>query len=429
MATQRRDDTASSLPAGDPRTTVDKLRAALASAEELGDVAQLVGTISETVGELSIENWGMANELLSVYEQLGVVFDVTRKLADVQNDREILGLFVGSLRRSFSKRAVLVARRETPRLWMLDDTETAANAWLCDRLSRACARRAAIVEAPPEGTFAGGLKEVMVAPILAGDALVCGIVLLRPADVPEFQASEMMLVDSLTTFCGDVIRNHRLVYELREMSVSMVRSLVNAVDQKDPYTCGHSLRVAYFATALGRRLNMREVELQMLQWSALLHDVGKIGIREDVLNKPGRLSEDEFSHIQEHPVRSHQVVRGVPQLANALDGILYHHERYNGTGYPAGRKGEEIPLQARIIQIADVFDALTSDRSYRRAYDWRRALEIMEEEAGVSLDPHLQKAFAELMNERLGDKASSWSAMIAEANAFAQTADTATGEA
>lgn len=139
----------------------------------------------------------------------------------------------------------------------------------------------------------------------------------------------------------------------------------------------------------------------MLQWASLLHDVGKIGIRDNVLKKEGKLTPEEFGHIREHPVRSHKVVQEVPQLLQALDGILHHHERYDGSGYPSGLKGEQIPLQARIIQIADVFDALTSNRSYRKAFDWQRALEILQEEAGKTVDPRLQKTFDALIRETL----------------------------
>jgi HD-GYP domain-containing protein (c-di-GMP phosphodiesterase class II) len=202
------------------------------------------------------------------------------------------------------------------------------------------------------------------------------------------------------------------------MSIAMVRSLVNAVDQKDEYTCGHSLRVAYYATELGKRLALSEVELQMLQWSALLHDVGKIGIRDAVLKKEGKLTEEEFDHIKEHPVRSYRVVAEVGQLAGALDGILHHHERWNGTGYPDRLAGDAIPLQARIIQMADMFDALTSNRSYRPAFDWQKALQIMEEEGGSTVDPTLQRVFDRMIRSRLEGDGDAWAGMVREAEQF-----------
>ena len=227
-----------------------------------------------------------------------------------------------------------------------------------------------------------------------------------------------MLVTALATFCGDLISNHRLSRELRQMSIAMVRALVNAIDQKDEYTSGHSVRVGYFASLLGSELGLGPVDLQMLEWSALLHDVGKIGIRDDVLQKTTRLSDEEFDHIKEHPVRSHKVVRQIPQLGQALDGVLHHHEHYDGSGYPNGLQGEKIPLQARIIQIADVFDALTSTRSYRSAYDWRGALNILEKEAGRTVDPQLAKIFDSLVRRHIGDAPDGWEKLVDRAGQY-----------
>jgi HD-GYP domain-containing protein (c-di-GMP phosphodiesterase class II) len=212
------------------------------------------------------------------------------------------------------------------------------------------------------------------------------------------------------------------------MSMAMVRALVNAVDQKDQYTCGPSLRVAFYADMLGQYLSLGAADLQMLQWSALLHDVGKIGIRDSVLKKEGGLTPDEFQHIREHPVRSYRIVQEIPQLAKALDGILYHHERYDGSGYPTKLTGEQIPLQARIVQIADVFDALTSNRSYRRAYSWEAALDIMGKEAGKAVDPHLQGVFEGLIRKEMSKGADAWDCLMRRANKFTPSMSDEPGE-
>jgi len=405
---------------GDALECIQSLRAALTDPGGVGDWAgeqhTLVSNLLSGIDQVLAEHRGMTEELLCVYEQLGVIFEVTRRLPEMQNETEVLDLFLASLRRSFAGRQVFLARRRRAGGWAYDDTELTRVPWLNRLLDLAQERRSVQVESSPGGAWPTLVAEVMVGPVFSGDTLVRVLVLARTSEAVPFRAAEMLLVESLTTFCGDLIRSHRLVHELREMSISMVRSLVSAVDQKDQYTCGHSLRVAYYATALGKQLKLRAVDLQMLQWSALLHDVGKIGIRDEVLNKQGKLTPEEFRHIQEHPTRSHKVVQQVPQLADALDGVLYHHEHYDGGGYPAGLKGEDIPLQARIIQIADVFDALTSSRSYRQAYDWRRALAILEEEAGKTVDPNLQKVFDAYMRQRLENNAGAWDDMVRRAN-------------
>jgi len=401
----------------DVRTGLGRLRSAIQDASAIQEIDAALDALSTSVQQISAENAGMADELICLYEQIGVIFDVTRKLPEVGQESQILDLFLKSLRRSFEHRSVHFARRAgQANLWRLEDAGLPLDIWLETALSKCASRGKIIVEArPPSAPTAESPQEFMLAPIFSGDELVGILVLAREGGAVAYRAGEMLLLESLTTFCGDLIRNHRLVRELRLMSVAMVRSLVNAVDQKDEYTSGHSLRVAYYATMLGESLKLAEGDLRMLQWSALLHDVGKIGIRDSVLKKEGKLTDEEFAHIKEHPVRSYRVVQGIPQLAGALDGILYHHERCDGRGYPKGLSGESIPLQARIIQIADVFDALTSNRAYRRAYGPDAALDIMDKEAGTALDPVLERTFAALIRAELAAGPDAWQQLIKRA--------------
>lgn len=379
----------------------------------------MLDSIATALDQVLAEHEGMADELISTYEQLGIVFEVTHKLPTVRNESEVLSLFYRSLQRTFSKYTVFAGSRSSSAPLTLLDHAATPEAWVMKAFHRAIAAQKTSVE-PLDAPSPAGDVEVMMAPVRSSEHNSGIILITRTADAPEFRACDMMIVESLANFCGDLIRNHRLVRQMRDMSVQMVRSLVNAVDQKDEYTSGHSLRVAYYATRLGAELKLRDVELQMLQWSALLHDVGKIGIRDDVLKKEGRLTDAEFDHIKEHPMRSHSVVQAVPQLADALAGILHHHEHYNGKGYPYGLSGEDIPLQARIIQIGDVFDALTSNRSYRKAFSWRDALDILRNEAGQTVDPKLQQAFDAMIRRELEHDEAAWERMVAEACAFEQ---------
>lgn len=407
----------------DVRHQLETLSARAACLDGGSALGGLVSAVSEGVERISLENEGMAEELLAAYEQLGIVFEVTQKLPTVQSESEVIDLFVDSLRHSFQKREVFAVQPRTPVNGSREAIPESPNDWFEGLVRRARDSRSVMVESPPAGAAPACVVEVMVGPVFAGKSFVCAIALTRSSDVNGFHSNDMLLLESLTMFCGDLIRNHRLLQELREMSVTVVRSLVNAVDQKDQYTSGHSLRVGYFASLLGRALNLGSEDLQMLQWSALLHDVGKIGIRDDVLKKKGRLTEEEFDHIKEHPVRSHKVVEEVPQLAGALEGVLHHHERFDGAGYPLGWAGENIPLQARIIQIADVFDALTSDRAYRPAYDWEAALDILREEAGKTVDPQLQKVFDRLIREQVESNPDGWERTVEQANRFTQGPD------
>ena len=408
---------------GGPHELHDRLAALHAHAATLtpGDALEgLLSKVSGAADQLTVEHAGMAEELLCAYEQLGTVFEVTRRLSNVRNESEVVDLFIDSLRRSYEHRDVFTIHARLLDHTGSGDVADPSTGWLEALIRRARDQQSVMVESPPAGAVPGGVCEVMVGPVFAGDTFACAIVLMRPDEVEPFRSGDMLLLESLTMFCGDLIGNHRLVHQLQEMSLAVVRSLVNAVDQKDRYTSGHSVRVGYFATLLGQALGLTDSDLQMLQWGALLHDVGKIGTRDDVLNKAGTLTDEEFDHIKEHPASSYKIVQDIPQLARAFDAVLHHHEHYDGTGYPAGLVGEKIPLHARVIQIADVFDALTSDRAYRPAFDWRKALDILKREAGRTVDPNLQEIFDRVMRAALDADPEGWETMVQTANEFSQ---------
>lgn len=376
----------------------ESLRAAAGTATDLGKIDAWLDRLHQELDLVLREHAGMAEELLRAYEQLGIVFEVTRNLPTVQAEPEVVRLFIDSLNVTYHDELVCsAAPLDSERLsWStVPGARVAVEAVVQDCINT---KKVAVHRLPQA---IDGVAEVLTAPVFAGRQFFCAIVLTHGPEARRFEASDMSLVEALALFCGDLIRNYQLGHELRRLSVDMVRALVNAIDQKDEYTSGHSNRVGYFAKLLGEELALDHEELQMLEWAALLHDVGKIGIRDDVLKKPGKLTREEFEHIKEHPVRSYEVVRDIPQLEAALAGVRHHHEHWDGGGYPDGLKGEEIPRQARIIQVADVFDALTTSRSYRGAFTWRKALGILKAEAGKVADPNLVPVFEKIIERQV----------------------------
>jgi HD-GYP domain-containing protein (c-di-GMP phosphodiesterase class II) len=180
----------------------------------------------------------------------------------------------------------------------------------------------------------------------------------------------------------------------QELFIGSIRAFAAAIDAKDPYTRGHSERVAESARVLARKLGWA-VELQERVWiAALLHDVGKIGVDDSVLNKGGGLSEDEFVEMRAHPVVGEEILRPIVQLREILPAIRWHHESWDGSGYPDGLKGEQIPLIARIVAIADTFDAMTTNRPYQAARTWEWAVQQIAALAGKKFDPQLVATFA-----------------------------------
>jgi len=190
-----------------------------------------------------------------------------------------------------------------------------------------------------------------------------------------------------------LLNNAELHSRLRRMSVETTRALVAAIDKKDHYTCGHSERVGLLARLTGEQLGLPEPELQTLEWAGLLHDVGKIGVPEEVLTKPGRLNDEEWAWIRKHPTMGYEILKPIASFTGVLDAVLYHHENPDGSGYPHGLVGEQIPLFARIVHVVDVFDALSSDRSYRPAFTLEQTVDILTKEAGSKLDRQCVQAF------------------------------------
>lgn len=216
-----------------------------------------------------------------------------------------------------------------------------------------------------------------------------------------FRRSELRLLDSMAEQIAVVITNSDLYRDLERFVINMVKSLVFAIEAKDDYTRGHSERVCQYSLLMAERLGLDEERKKILQWASILHDSGKIGIPESILNKPWRLKDEEYQIIKNHPMKGHTILEPLEQLASSLPGMLHHHERYDGAGYPQGLKGKEIPLDARIIAVADTFDAITSKRAYRPAKTPEEALEEIEKVAGTQLDPDLVKVFKEVFTRDL----------------------------
>jgi HD-GYP domain-containing protein (c-di-GMP phosphodiesterase class II) len=179
----------------------------------------------------------------------------------------------------------------------------------------------------------------------------------------------------------------RAADENRALFLGSIQMLAGAVDEKDPYTRGHSDRVTRYSLLIGKELNLPAAFMETLQISAQLHDVGKIGIEDQILKKPGALTAEEFEVMKTHTTKGANILRPVTQLAEMLPGIELHHEALDGRGYPYGLTGDQIPLLARVIAVADTFDALTTNRPYQHAHTPEEALKIIQNLAGKRLDP------------------------------------------
>jgi putative nucleotidyltransferase with HDIG domain len=203
-------------------------------------------------------------------------------------------------------------------------------------------------------------------------------------EIGELATTFNFMSEELEHFVEDL---KRAAAENRELFMNSIQMLAGAVDEKDPYTRGHSDRVTKYSVLIAKEIGQSEEFLEIVRVSAQLHDVGKIGIEDRILKKPGALTAEEFEIMKTHTTKGANILRSVSQLKEMIPGIELHHESLDGRGYPHGLKGEEIPLLPRIIAVADTFDALTTNRPYQQAHDADDALRIIRSVSGKRLDP------------------------------------------
>lgn len=209
----------------------------------------------------------------------------------------------------------------------------------------------------------------------------------------DFDEEDLSLFLSLSDQVAIALDNARLYQELEEMFFQTAESLADAIEKRDPYTGGHTQRVTQYSLTLAKYLQLKPIEMKWLKISAVLHDIGKIGIDDQILRKPERLNPEEFDEIKRHAVMGAEIIDHIKQLKHIIPGVKYHHEQLDGTGYPEGLKGEKIPIPAKIVAVADTYDAMTTDRPYRRALSKEMAIKELKRCTGTQFDQDVVEAF------------------------------------
>lgn len=213
----------------------------------------------------------------------------------------------------------------------------------------------------------------------------------------SFGTFEAGLVAAASNILSAQARNLEFFESQENLLTGVVRAIINAIDAKDPYTCGHSDRVASYAKRIAVRLGLSDEECEKVYMAGVLHDVGKIGVPDSILGKPGKLTDDEYAIVKKHPEIGYAILKHLKQLDYVLPGVLHHHEAVNGSGYPHGLAGEAIPLHGRILAVADAYDAMTSNRPYRSGMPSEKAEAILKAEAGKTWDSDIIAVFLECL--------------------------------
>ncbi len=240
-----------------------------------------------------------------------------------------------------------------------------------------------------------GFQALVAVPLMAG-ARHTGLVTIYLRKKAPVSSQVLAIISIVASVTAAAVENSQLVQQLETNYFSTVEALAAAIEAKDPYTRGHSKRVTQFAILLAERFGVSDVETRNLRYGATLHDIGKIGVSGKILNKKGRLTTEEYEVIKQHPGIGENIICRVDFLQGARPVVRSHHERFDGSGYPDGLGEEEIPFLARIAAVVDFFDALTSDRPYRKAYSIEQTVHLIREGIGREFDPMVAKEFLEI---------------------------------
>ena len=272
---------------------------------------------------------------------------------------------------------------------------------LVDHLGLEAANQPTVVNYPattdPSWPFPQ-VREMIAVPLAEGENLFGWLAAFNHVSKEEFGTVEASLMSSVGTILGIHSGNLDLYRQQSELLAGIVQALTWAIDAKDPYTCGHSDRVARVSVQLARQLGCDRETADRIYLSGLLHDIGKIGIDDSVLRKPGRLTDEEYEHIKTHVNVGYKILRDLKKLDDVLPVVLYHHESWDGSGYPGRLAGEDIPRPARIVAVADAFDAMSSDRPYRKGMPDEKIDEIFRAGSGSQWDPEVVEAFFQSRN-------------------------------
>jgi len=253
------------------------------------------------------------------------------------------------------------------------------------------------VDSPFKHQWPERIKNIIAVPLTGGEDMLGVMVATNVVDKPDFDSTDIKLFNTVAHQCAVFMENERLFGDLKELFIGALKALTSSIDAKDQYTRGHSERVAFISRWIAERLAetrpLSDEQIHKIYLSGLLHDIGKIGVNEAVLCKKGKLTEDELARIKAHPQIGASILSEIKQMKEIVPGVLCHHERIDGKGYPKGLKGDRIPLIGKIISLADAFDAMTSRRVYREALSIKAALVEIEKGIGTQFDEEIAKVF------------------------------------
>ncbi|MDX1764004.1 MAG: HD domain-containing phosphohydrolase [bacterium] len=412
------------VPIGYHRNVLGSLILCLGPADEekkesliefLEEIARLIGA---QIGD-QIELDSLAGEISIRYEELNLIYATGHELGRVEQLNRTLERIVTKTVETLNADLAMVSISHTGVFKLVSRDGTVPDSYFQDpsvtrQVEGLIRKKLALVDTSPPYVLLDGkdgdsvltrfqeapLAVLAVPVMLKGDIVGC-LNVFKAGQVSSFTTGDVRLLAALGEQISILVTNATLYEHLREFLLNVIKAFVASIEAKDAYTRGHSERVNQISLAIAEIMGLSSREKLVLNWASILHDIGKIGIPEEILTKPEKLTAEEYAIIQEHPEKGTTILHSIDQLRDAIPAILHHHERFDGHGYPGGLEGPDIPLFARIIAVADTYDAMRSKRSYREAISQEETLAEIRRVAGSQLDPEVVADFLETLESQI----------------------------
>lgn len=375
-----------------------------------GKKASVLASLLSCLANLELEKKALGRETLEKYKEITLLYDITEKLTASLDPKEAAQLVADEAKRLIKADniSVMLKNEETGMFELLASSGRELHPGEGLKIGIGIAGsvvlngRAEIVnDIMSDARYVSGairVSSLMCAPLKIKDRVI-GVIYISSEEPVHYTAEDLKLLSALAFQAAADIENARLYDSLKETFLTTVHTLAETIEKRDPYTGGHTKRVMNYSVAVGRVLGLSELEIERLELAAVLHDIGKIGIKDCVLLKKRKLTADEFEDIKMHTIYAEEILDHIKHLKGVIPGVKHHHERYDGSGYPERLRGDGIDIIARIISVVDAFDAMTTDRPYRKKMELARAFDELRVNAGTQFDPKVVEAFFKAYDE------------------------------
>jgi HD-GYP domain-containing protein (c-di-GMP phosphodiesterase class II) len=352
--------------------------------DRLPMISKLVKNLAAEMRQQEAESLSLTREIVERYEQLSILFEMSERLGRAEDHGARAGAVLETALESVGASAgcLLLEGRERTLYFTKTGTDQERRQLL-----------ALAENASTQGQTKVEERRHIAMPLAVNNHGIMGALALGPKESGSYRSGDLKVLATLAAYAALLFDSDRLYQDLEDLFFGTVRSMVEAIDAKDPRTRGHSERVRQLSLLIAQGLGIDGQQSKRLELAALLHDVGKIGLPDAILNNRGDLSPEQWELVKQHPQMGVSIMSPVANIEDILPAIGEHHERYDGQGYPSGKSGEDIALFARIISVADAFDAMTMERTYRPTFTKEQALREVRENSGSQFDPGMAGIF------------------------------------